>query len=486
MNSPLAKTSIAAGLLLCATFNSGCAVNPATGQRQLMLVSEGQEVAMGQQADPGISAMFGIYDDPDMQQYVARLGDSLAAISERPQLPWTFRVVDDPIVNAFALPGGFIYVSRGIMAHFSSEAQLVSVLGHEIGHVTARHSASQMSEQQLAQIGLVAGAIVVPDVAATYGGLAQQALGILFLKFSRDDERQADMLGFRYMTRVGYDPNEMPEVFAMLGRVTEAGGGRGLPVWLSTHPDPGDREQRINTLITESGQDFSGTTVGERSYLLKLHGLVYGPNPREGYFRDQLFLHPDLEFQITFPSGWQTVNQKTAVMAQSPNEDAILQLTLAEGAASPAEAAQEFVGQEGVNAGRVQTGTIGGFPSATAAFSAETEQGVLQGAVTYIQDGDLIYRLLAFSTSAGWSSYQQTVANSVASFARLTDQTALSVQPMRLSIIELPQSMTMEAFNQRYPSALPIEALSILNQVELGVRMPAGTLVKRVVGEPAR
>jgi predicted Zn-dependent protease len=288
------------------------------------------------------------------------------------------------------------------------------------------------------------------------------------------------------MTRVGYDPNEMPEVFAMLGRVTEAGGGRGLPVWLSTHPDPGDREQRINTMITESGQDFSGTTVGERSYLLKLHGLVYGPNPREGYFRDQLFLHPDLEFQITFPSGWQTVNQKTAVMAQSPNEDAILQLTLAEGAASPAEAAQEFVGQEGVNAGRVQTGTIGGFPSATAAFSAETEQGVLQGAVTYIQDGDLIYRLLAFSTSAGWSSYQQTVANSVASFARLTDQTALSVQPMRLSIIELPQSMTMEAFNQRYPSALPIEALSILNQVELGVRMPAGTLVKRVVGEPAR
>ncbi|UCD24900.1 MAG: M48 family metalloprotease [Gemmatimonadota bacterium] len=486
MNSPIAKAGIAAGLLLCASLTGGCAVNPATGQRQLMLVSESQEIAMGQEADPSISAMFGIYEDADLQQYVARLGDSLAAISERPQLPWTFRVVDDPIVNAFALPGGFIYVSRGIMAHFNSEAQLVSVLGHEIGHVTARHSASQMSEQQLAQIGLVAGAVIVPDVAARYGGIAQQALGILFLKFSRDDERQADMLGFRYMTRVGYDPNEMPEVFDMLGRVTEAGGGRGLPVWLSTHPDPGDREQRINTMIAESGQDFTGTTVGERSYLLKIHDLIYGPNPREGFFREQLFLHPDLEFQIQFPADWQTVNQKTAVMAQSPNQDAILQLTADQGAAGPVEAAQEFANQDGVNAGAVQPGTIGGFPSATVAFAAETEQGILRGAVTYIQDGELIYRLLAFSTSAAWSSYQQTVANSVASFARLTDQSALAVQPLRLSIIELPQAMTIEAFDQRYPSPIPIETLSILNQVELGVRMPAGTLVKRVVGEVAR
>jgi predicted Zn-dependent protease len=486
MFSPTIKSSAAAGLLLAANLVSGCAVNPATGQREFMLVSEGQEIAMGQQADPSISAMFGIYDDPEMQQYVTRLGDSLAASSERPQLPWTFRVVDDPIVNAFALPGGFIYVSRGIMAHFNSEAQLVSVLGHEIGHVTARHSASQMSQQQLAQLGLVAGAIIVPDVAARYGGVAQQALGVLFLKFSRDDERQADMLGFRYMTRVGYDPREMPGVFAMLGRVTEAGGGRGLPVWLSTHPDPGDREQRVEAMIAESGQDFSGSAVGERSYMLRLHNLVYGPNPREGYFRDQLFLHPDLEFQLAFPAGWRTINQKTAVMAQSPNEDAILQLTLAEATASPEEAAVEFVGQEGVNAGPVQGGTIGGFPSASAVFAADTEQGILRGAVTFIQDGELIYRLLAFSTSAAWSGYQQTVANSVASFARLTDPTALAVQPMRLSIIELPQAMTLEAFNQRYPSSIPIETLSILNQVQLGTRMPAGTLVKRVVGEPAR
>jgi predicted Zn-dependent protease len=486
MNSRAIVSKLSAGLVLAVSAATGCAVNPATGQRQLMLVSESQEIAMGQQADPEVSAMFGLYDDPELQAYVTRLGDSLAAISERPQLPWTFRVVDDPIVNAFALPGGFIYVSRGILAHFSSEAQLVSVLGHEIGHVTARHSASQMSQQQLAQVGLVAGAVLAPDVASRFGGIAQQALGILFLKFSRDDESQADMLGFRYMTRAGYDPHEMPEVFAMLGRVTEAGGGRGLPVWLSTHPDPGDREDRINTLIAQSGRDFSGTTVGERSYLLRLHGLIYGANPREGFFRDQTFLHPDLEFQLTFPAGWQTVNQKTAVLAQAPNEDAVLQLTLAQGATSPIAAAQEFVNQDGVNSGPVRTGSVGGFPAASAEFSAATEQGVLGGLVTFVEYHNSIYRLLAFATDAAWPGYRQAVAASVASFARLTDPTALSVQPLRLSVIELPQAMSIETFNQRYPSPIATEQLAILNQVELGATMPSGTLVKRVVGEPAR
>ncbi len=474
-----------AGLAILATFAWGCAVNPATGRSQLMLVSESQEIAMGQQADPGISAMFGIYDDPGLQEYVRRLGDSLAARSERPQLPWTFRVVDDPIVNAFALPGGFIYVSRGILAHFNSEAQLVSVLGHEIGHVTARHSASQMSEQQLAQIGLVAGAVIVPDVASRYGVIAQQALGLLFLKFSRDDERQADMLGFRYMTRLDYDPREMPDVFAMLGRITEAGGGRGVPLWLSTHPDPGDREERINTLIVESGRDFAGSTVRKDQYLRRIDGLVYGPNPREGFFREQRFLHPDLRFEITFPDGWQTVNQKQAVLAQSPGEDAILQLTVTE-ASSPRDALGDFLAQDGVTGGQPRTVTVGGFPAAEATFAAETDNGLLRGAVTFVEYDANIYRILGFTLDERWTGYRQAFATSTASFGRLTDQSALSVQPMRLQLVTLDRAMNLEQFNQRYPSPLDLQMLAIMNQVEVGATLPAGTQLKRVVGEPAR
>ncbi|HXV85129.1 MAG TPA: M48 family metallopeptidase, partial [Gemmatimonadales bacterium] len=220
-----------------------CAVNPATGERQLMLVSEGQEIAMGREADPQISGQYGLYPDTALQGYVRALGQRLTAVSERPGLPWSFRVVDDPIINAFAVPGGFLYVTRGILAHFNSEAELVAVLGHEIGHVTARHSASQMSQQQLAQVGLVAGMVLAPRF-QDFAGVAQAGLGLMFLKFSRDDERQADELGLRYLVRARYDPREMPKVFAMLASVSQGEDGNRLPSWLSTHPDPVDRQQR--------------------------------------------------------------------------------------------------------------------------------------------------------------------------------------------------------------------------------------------------
>ena len=163
---------------------SGCAVNPATGKDQLMLVSEDQEIAMGRQADSAVITSIGLYADPVWQRYIQQFGARIAATSERPGLPWTFRVVDDPAVNAFALPGGFIYVTRGLLAHLTSEAELASVVGHEIGHVTARHTAAEMSKQQLIGLGLAAGSMASSQV-AKYAGTASQALGILYLKFSR-------------------------------------------------------------------------------------------------------------------------------------------------------------------------------------------------------------------------------------------------------------------------------------------------------------
>src|SRR6059058_5783318 len=188
----------------------GCAVNPATGSRQLMLISESQEIAMGRDYDKQVAASIGLYPDSGLQRYMQQFGARLAGSSERPNLPWSFRVVDDPVVNAFALPGGYIYVTRGILAHLNSEAELAGVVGHEIGHVTARHSASQMSKQQLAQLGLAVGAIASPEL-GRYAGLASQALGVLFLKYSRDNESQADDLGLRYLRRAAYDPREIAQ-----------------------------------------------------------------------------------------------------------------------------------------------------------------------------------------------------------------------------------------------------------------------------------
>jgi predicted Zn-dependent protease len=460
---------------------SGCAVNPATGARELMLVSEGQEIQMGLQSDPAVVQTFGMYPDSSIQQYVRGLGERLAARSERPNLPWTFRVVDDPVVNAFALPGGFIYITRGIMAYFNSEAELVSVLGHEIGHVTARHSAQQMSQQQLAQVGMVATAILVPET-QDYLGIAGAGLQLLFLKFSRDDERQADDLGFRYMTRLNYDPREMPGVFAMLGRVSAASGGGGTPGWLSTHPDPEDREQRIAARI-DSVTIPQNAIVNQAAYLRRLDGLTFGVNPREGFFREQLFLHPDLQFRMDFPSGWKTANQKQGVIAQSPQQDAIVQLTLAQESTANG-AAQTFTTMEGVTAGYPQSTSINGNPAAVLSFSAATEQGTLSGMAVFIEYGGMVYQLLGFAPAARWGSYQSTVQRAFWSFDRLTDRAALAVQPLRLDIVTLDRRMTLAQFNQRYPSQVPIETISMINGVDAATSLASGTLVKRVVGGP--
>ena len=309
---------------------SGCARNLATGQNQLMLVSESQEIAMGRDADPAIIATIGLYPDDTWQRYIQRFGAGLAAASERPNLPWTFRVVDDPAINAFAVPGGFVYVTRGILAHLTSEAQLASVVGHEIGHVTARHTAAQMSQQQLLGLGLAVGSMASAQV-AKYASTANQALGILYLKFSRDNERQADELGLRYMRRGNYDPREMPGVFVMLDRQGKAAGSAGrLPEWLATHPSPANRVATITTQIAALPQDFSGTSVNRDAYERLLDGLVFGINPRQGYFTGGRFLHPDLRFQMTFPDGWSMNNGTQAVVAVSQRGDAAVELSQAQ------------------------------------------------------------------------------------------------------------------------------------------------------------
>jgi predicted Zn-dependent protease len=461
---------------------AGCATNPATGRRELMLVSEAQEISLGREADPDIVGAYGLYPDSTWQQYVEHLGRRLAALSERPGLPWTFRVLDDPVVNAFALPGGFNYVTRGILAYFNSEAELVAVMGHELGHVTARHGARQMTQQQFAQAGLVASLVLVPRL-QDFAGLAQAGLGLLFLKFSRDDERQADELGLRYLYRAGYDPREMPKVFAMLEQVSRASGGERLPGWLSTHPDPEDRQQHIAQLIAQLPQDFAGREVRHEEYLRRLDGLVFGANPREGFFRGSLFLHPDLAFQVRFPEGWATANQKRAVLAQSPAQDALLQLSVAE-ATSPAAGLRAFLAQPGVLAGPVSGRDINGLPAALAGFEARTADGSLAGVVAFVRHGSLTYRLLAYSVPGRWPSYEAAVLGAIQSFRPLADRTVLEVQPLRLAIVRVERAMSLGEFHRRYPSAVSLSELARLNQMGPDQALAPGQLLKRVVGGP--
>ncbi len=468
----------AAALLL-----AGCAVNPATGHRELMLVSESEEIELGRRYDTEVIASVGLYPEPALQTYIQQLGVRLAATSERPSLPWTFRVVDDPAVNAFALPGGFIYVTRGIMAHMTSEAQLAAVLGHEIGHVTARHSAAQMSKQQLATFGLAIGSIASSRI-ERYSGIAGQALGVLFLKFSRDNENQADELGVRYSSRANYDAREMAGVMRLLDRVSasEGGGGR-LPEWLATHPNPGNRLEHINSLIASSQQNFSGAIVNRDAYERRLNGVVFGVNPREGFFKEATFYHPDLRFHIAFPSGWKTFNTKQAVAGQNTEQNAVIELTLVKQSSADL-AARAFLSGTGIQGGTPTRGSVSGLTTTEAAFAASTESGTVRGSVLFVEYGTNVYRLLGYGTEAGWSGYQAVVQRTLRSFGRLTDPAILNVQPQRVDVITVDRRTTIAQLAQQRPSPVPAATLALINQVDATTPLEPGRIVKWVVGQP--
>jgi predicted Zn-dependent protease len=459
-------------------FLVACATNPVTGKRELSFVSESDEIAMGQEGAKQVIASIGLVPDDALQRYVSGLGLGIARTSERPNLPWQVNVIDDPIVNAFALPGGPVFITRGILTHMNSEAQLVSVLGHEIGHITAKHSVQQMSQQQLGQIGLIAAIIVQPGL-AQFGQLASEGLGVLFLKFGRGAESQADELGFRYMTQAGYDPHEMVAMFMTLERLSAGGdeGGR-VPEWLSTHPDPGNRvkvtEQRIAATTLPAG-----LKVERDAFLQRTEGLVFGENPRNGFFRQNQFFHPDLKFQVDFPSGWKTQNTMQAVIGVSANQDAIMGLELA-GNAAPSQGLAEFFQQQGVQNTGSSTNAINGLPAASAEFIAQTKQGQVSGVVSYIQLDGNTYRLMAYTPSQNYSAYRAALVQSIRTFRRLTDPAILAVQPTRVHLVRIPRSMTISEFNQSYPSKIPVAEVALINGVDPTTTIPAGTLVKRV------
>jgi len=464
------------GLLLGA-----CARNPATGKNELMLVGEGQEIQMGAQADSEVIATIGLYPDPALQSYVAELGKKLAATSERPTLPWTFRVVDDPTVNAFAIPGGHIYVTRGILAHMTNEAELATVMGHEVGHVTARHTAHEMSKQELAGLGLAVGSIASSQI-AQYAGLASQALQIMFLKFSRDDENQADALGVRYSSRANYDARQMVSVMQMLDNLEAQSGGK-LPEWLATHPNPGNRIEHINSELSHAQTDFSNAIVNRDSYQRRLDGMIFGMNPREGFFKGADFYHPDLRFRMSFPSGWQTQNSKTAVAAMSPQQDAIVQMTLAQGATNADQAARSFLSQQGVQAGTLTRANFNGLQASAAPFAAATDNGTLRGQAVFVEYNNNVYQLLAYGPEATWANNQAVAQRALTSFGPLNDPSILNVQPQHLTLFTLDRRTTLADLARQRPSPVSVATLALINQVKETDTLEPGRVMKWVIGQ---
>ncbi|MCX8159854.1 MAG: M48 family metalloprotease [Candidatus Saccharicenans sp.] len=456
-----------------------CAVNPVTQKRELMLLSRSDEIALGQQTDAEVTSTYGVYQDSNLNQYISGVGKKLVAVSHQPDLEFHFQVLDSAVVNAFAVPGGFVYMTRGILAYLNDEAELAGVMGHEIGHVTARHSAKMYSQAQVAQVGLVLGA-ALSKTFRQFAGLAQAGLTVLFLSFSRDHERQADDLGVLYSSKAGYEASRMSNMFITLQKLNPQSGRDGLPTWLSTHPDPPDRIAAIKKAAAEwqAANPGAKLSVNRSEYLARLDGLIFGEDPRQGYVKDNVFYHPQMTFQFPVPASWKVNNTASQVQIISDKQDAAMVLTFAEGK-TPDEAAQQFVNQNKVNVVGSDSQTINGFLTRRLQFTLQTEEGNLTGLAHFIQKGDRILMFLGYTESSRFNSYAQVFSGTLGGFKPLTDPTRINVTPEKIKIIKVNRADTLANILKGYGyDETRQKQVAIMNAMELTEQVPAGTLLK--------
>jgi len=463
---------------------SSCSKNPVTGKSQAFLMSEESEIALGASNDPAVVAAFGLYNDDKLQQFINEKGQQMAQVSHRSNLTFQFKILDSPVVNAFALPGGFVYFTRGIMAHFNNEAEFAGVLGHEIGHVTGRHGAIQQRNQIIAQIGLIAGVVLSKEIAQSVEQF-QQGIQLMLLKNGRDHESQSDELGVLYSTQVGYDAHQMANFFQTIGRISE-GAGQSLPTFLSTHPDPYDRFNRVHELATKAQSGVSNKSslkIVRDDYLRRIEGLIYGDDPRQGYTEGSNFYHPELKFQFSFPSGWKLSNSPQQVQIFPSSGEAAIIMMLAPGSTLE-ESATQIVEQYKLTLLSKKETQINGFPALVMESTQINEQtkAVAVQLVSYlIRDGDLIYVFHGMSLPAKFEFYRSEFDNTMRSFSRLTERSKIEVVPDRIRIKTVTQDGTLSSALLRFGmSDSKMEELSILNGMKSTDPVQKGMLIKTI------
>ncbi|HYA20108.1 MAG TPA: M48 family metalloprotease [Burkholderiales bacterium] len=434
---PLFKLWLAAMVLLPGL--SDCATNPVTGNPNFVTMTESQEINMGRQFDVEVRKQYHVYQSPDLQKYVNDVGQKLAHNSHRPNIAYHFTVLDSTQVNAFALPGGYIYITRGLIEYLNSEAEMGAVLGHEIGHVTARHSVQQISAATATNIVLQVTSVFVPYVGSQAGSSLSNLLGNALLSgYGREHELEADHLGAVYLGRTGYDPQAMIKVLTVLknqelfdaelakqeGR--EPNTYHGL---FATHPD---NDTRLKKVISE-GQDIARPDGVENreAFLQHINGMTFGDSPEQGIIRKGKLYHSELGLVMQFPDGWRVRNYADHVQAQSPTNDAGIELRLgnkAEG--SPADYLRNrqlfSFGED------IQSLTINGLPAAT----TETSSQGKPVKVTVIYFNNRAFFVLGVAASKEvFNRYRENINATTMSFHAITEAERVSSRPLTIKII---------------------------------------------------
>jgi predicted Zn-dependent protease len=384
-------------------------------------------------------------------------------------------VVDDPAVNAFALPGGYVYVTRGLLTHLESEAQLAAVLGHEIGHVTARHSINQLSRAAVASTGAGFLRIIDPH-GAHVGGAAERGVADFILRHSREDEFEADDLGLRYLERARIEPHAMLEVLETIERTTAAQGGHRIPTRQSTHPDPALRRARIESRLGPAPE-----VAQDRAYLQLVDGMLFGENALEGFLVGPRFVHPRLGIQIDFPVGWKATHADESAMTVSADGEGLVFFTTSDWE-SAKEAHDQFFAESGLVPGDPWVDEIHGSKVVSNWFAINGEQNNFVGIAAFVQDASRTYGLFSLVTTTRAAELGPAIETSMLSFSPITSPAHRDLQPMRLRVVALEEDTSLAHFSGSHPSSVDVATLAVINQVEPNALLPAGTLIKTVVG----
>ena len=450
---------------------SACATNPVTGGSDFVLMSEDQEVSLGQKYNTEILEEMPAYPDPALEELVQRIGKQLASHSHRPGLDYHFTIVDSAQVNAFALPGGYIYITRGMLAYLNSEAELAAVLGHEIGHVTARHSVRQQSTSAVTGI---LGAVVAASTGIQGADSLTNLAGTAIVRgYGREHELEADRLGAEYLARSGYDPEAMLQVVSVLKNqeafetTVAKKEGREANVYhglFSTHPDNDARFREVITAAKKYKTD-SAARIGRDSYLLRLDGLTFGDSEHEGVVRGNHFYHKDLDFSLTFPSGWKINNQTSRVIATPAAKDGLIQLTMdsPDKKVTPKQFMQQHLQLNNLRQG--ETFNKNGLKGYTAVATGNTPWGQRRIRYVVISRNNSIYIFAGTARSTDQASkYDADILATAKSLHPLTKAEKKLAAGKKLDIIRAPKGTTWAGLARRSPiTNYPEEQLRLLN-----------------------
>lgn len=488
MRRPLRQLA-AAALLLAGFILAGCTTNPATGESSFTgFMSTSEENRIGQQSHPEILKEFGgAYGTPQLQGYIQTLGTSLAANSERKDVKYTFTVLDSPIVNAFAVPGGYIYITRGLLALANNEAEVAGVLSHEIGHIVARHSAQRYSEGMLAQIGVIGLGILTGSQGLT--NLAGYGAQAWLQSYSRDQEFQADQLGVRYLSRASYDPQAMAAFLQSLEDDAK------LEATIEGHPETADQfnimqtHPRTTDRVERAIQEAKATTpvpdpkLERDVYLDHIDGILYGDDPKEGVIHGRQFSHADLRLAFTAPQGFQLANSSDAVQGKGPNSTAMI---FDGGRLANTGSMSDYISNVWAAKIRLQSlesMTVNGMEAATATASGNTDSGpVFLRLVAIRYDASTIYRFIFLSPTQNAGAADAGFRQAAASFRKLSASEAAQIKPLRVRVVtvkpgdsvsSLARSMAFDDYQE--------QRFRVLNGLAANDTLVAGQRVKLIV-----